>query len=206
MSGYVVVDASVAVKWLVREEHTERALAILSAWHDDEITPAAPYLLPFEVANALHRRVIRDQLSVGDTARMISQLLSSRLAVASDGRATRQSPCVGNRTSTGGGLRRPLLSSGRSAQLRAVDRRREIPPRGTPGCPERPLDRRARSPGLATGNPAGWPSLCQQGERKLQLARSLQAKFAQRGAGRRMRRPYGRADSFNGTEFRLPAE
>lgn len=79
MSGYVVVDASVAVKWLVREEHTDRALAILSAWHDDEVTPAAPYLLPFEVANALHRRVFRDQLSVGDTARMISQLLSSRL-------------------------------------------------------------------------------------------------------------------------------
>lgn len=79
MSGYVVVDASVAVKWLVREEHTDRALAILGAWHDDEVTPAAPSLLPFEVANALHRRVIRDQLSVGDTARMISQLLGSRL-------------------------------------------------------------------------------------------------------------------------------
>ena len=79
MSGYVVVDASVAVKWLVREEHTDRALAILSAWNDDEVTPAAPYLLSFEIANALHRRVVRDQLSVGDTARMISQLLSSRL-------------------------------------------------------------------------------------------------------------------------------
>ena len=79
MSGYVVVDASVATKWLVREEHTDKALAILSAWHDEDITPAAPYLLPFEVANALHRKVSRGQLSVGDTARMISQLLSSRL-------------------------------------------------------------------------------------------------------------------------------
>lgn len=79
VSGFVVVDASVAVKWLVREEHTDRALAMLGAWHDAEVTPAAPYLLPFEVANALHRRVIRDQLSVGDTARMISQLLGSRL-------------------------------------------------------------------------------------------------------------------------------
>ncbi|MDE2989905.1 MAG: type II toxin-antitoxin system VapC family toxin [Chloroflexota bacterium] len=79
MSGFVVVDASVAVKWLVREEHTDRALAILSTWHDDEITPSAPYLLPLEVANALHRRVIRNQLNVGDAARMILQLLSSRL-------------------------------------------------------------------------------------------------------------------------------
>ncbi len=79
MSGYVVVDASVAIKWLVREEHTDEALAILSAWHDEDVTPAAPYLLPFEVANALHRKVLRDQLTVRDTARMISQLLSSQL-------------------------------------------------------------------------------------------------------------------------------
>ena len=79
MSGYVVVDASVAIKWLVREEHTDKALAILSAWHDEDLIPTAPYLLPFEVANALHRKVIRDQLTVRDTARMISQLLSSRL-------------------------------------------------------------------------------------------------------------------------------
>ena len=53
MSGYVVVDASVAIKWLVREEHTDKALEILSAWHDQDVTPAAPYLLPFEVANEL---------------------------------------------------------------------------------------------------------------------------------------------------------
>ena len=79
MSGYVVVDASVAIKWLVREEHTDEALAFLSALHDEDVTPAAPYLLPFEVANALHRKVLRDQLTVRDTARMISQLLSSQL-------------------------------------------------------------------------------------------------------------------------------
>ena len=79
MSGYVVVDASVAIKWLVREEHTDKALAILGAWHDEDVTLVAPYLLPFEVANALHRKVFRGQLTVVDCARMISQLLSSRL-------------------------------------------------------------------------------------------------------------------------------
>ena len=79
MSEHVVVDASVAIKWLVREEHTDKALAILSAWHDEDVTPAAPYLLPFEVTNALHRMVFRGQLNVGDASRMISQLLSSRL-------------------------------------------------------------------------------------------------------------------------------
>ena len=79
MSGHVVVDASVAIKWLVREEHTDKALAILSTWHDEDVTPVAPYLLPFEVTNALHRKVFRGQLTVGDASRMVSQLLSSRL-------------------------------------------------------------------------------------------------------------------------------
>ena len=79
MSGLVVVDASLAVKWLVREEDTDKALAILRAWHDEEVTPAAPHLLPFEVANALHRKVLRGQLSVGDSVRMILQLRGSRL-------------------------------------------------------------------------------------------------------------------------------
>ena len=81
MSGFVVVDASLAVKWLVREEHTDKALAILRVWHDQAVTPTAPHLLPFEVANALHRKVIRGQLSVGDSARMILQLLGSGLAL-----------------------------------------------------------------------------------------------------------------------------
>ena len=79
MSGFVVVDASLAVKWLVREEHTDKALAILRAWHDEEVTPTAPYLLPFEVANALHRKVLRGQLSIGGSARMIERLLTSQL-------------------------------------------------------------------------------------------------------------------------------
>ncbi len=79
VSGFVVVDASLAVKWLVREEHTDKALAILRAWHDEEVTPTAPHLLPFEVANALHRKVFRGQLSVGDSVRLILQLLGSRL-------------------------------------------------------------------------------------------------------------------------------
>ena len=79
VSGSVVVDASVAVKWLVREEDTDKALAILRAWQDEEVTPAAPHLLPFEVANALHRKVLRGELNAGDSTYLISQLLESGL-------------------------------------------------------------------------------------------------------------------------------
>lgn len=79
MSGFVVVDASLAVKWLVEEDDSDKAHAILQSWVDQDITRIAPYLMPFEVANVLHRRVLRGELSVGDSTRMIARLLESRL-------------------------------------------------------------------------------------------------------------------------------
>ena len=79
MSGFVVVDASLAFKWLVREEHTDKALAILREWHDEEVTPAAPHLLPFEVSNALHKRVTRGELSIEGAADLIGNLLTSQI-------------------------------------------------------------------------------------------------------------------------------
>ena len=79
MSGVVVVDASLAFKWLVREEHSGKALTLLHAWDRQGVRPAAPHLLPFEVANALHRRVVRGELTVEAAADLIGSLLASRL-------------------------------------------------------------------------------------------------------------------------------
>ena len=79
MSEFVVVDASLTVKWLVEEEDSDKAHAVLQSWVAQDVTRVAPNLMPFEVANALHRRVLRGELSVEDNARMIAQLLGSRL-------------------------------------------------------------------------------------------------------------------------------
>ena len=79
MSGFVVVDASLTLKWLVEEEHSDKAHAILQSWDNHDITPVAPHLMPFEVANALHRRVVRGELTVEVAAELIQSLLSSRL-------------------------------------------------------------------------------------------------------------------------------
>ena len=79
MSTFVVVDASFAFKWLVREEHTDKALVMLRAWQREEIRPAAPHLLPFEVANALHKRVNRGELSVEGAVDLIGNLLTSQV-------------------------------------------------------------------------------------------------------------------------------
>ena len=79
MNGFVVVDASLAVKWLVEEDDSDKAHAILQSWDAQNITRIAPHLLPFEVANVLHRRVVSGDLRVEDSTQMIAHLLGSRL-------------------------------------------------------------------------------------------------------------------------------
>ena len=79
MSGSVVVDASLAVKWLIDEDDSDKAHAALQSWVAQDMARIAPHLMPFEVANALHRRVLRGELTVGDSIRMMARLLESRL-------------------------------------------------------------------------------------------------------------------------------
>ena len=79
MTEFVVVDASLAVKWLVDEDDSDKAHAVLESWVTHDVTRIAPYLMPFEVANVLHRRVLRGELSVSNGARMMTRLLGSRL-------------------------------------------------------------------------------------------------------------------------------
>ncbi len=79
MSDVVVADASLASKWLVREPQSEKALTLLGSLHRQGVRPAAPHLLPFEVANALHRRVVRRELTVEAAVDLIASLLASQL-------------------------------------------------------------------------------------------------------------------------------
>ncbi len=77
MSRPVVVDASVAVKWLVNEIHTEEAFALARSWARSDIQPVAPHLMPVEVANALHQRVRRGELSLEAATRLLDALVNS---------------------------------------------------------------------------------------------------------------------------------
>ncbi len=77
MSGVVVIDASLAVKWLVREVHSDKAYALARAWTQEGVYPAAPYLMPVEVANALYRRVIRKEISLQEATSLLDGLFST---------------------------------------------------------------------------------------------------------------------------------
>ncbi len=55
----MVIDASVAAKWLLSEPGTEDAERLYLACQEGKITPYAPEILPAEVASLLWKRFIR---------------------------------------------------------------------------------------------------------------------------------------------------
>jgi predicted nucleic acid-binding protein len=71
----LVVDASVAVKWVLPEEDTPRALRIQERYQDEELDLIAPYLVVCEVANVLWRRERRGDLNATTAARCFEQFL-----------------------------------------------------------------------------------------------------------------------------------
>lgn len=75
MSEAVVVDASLAVKWLIQEEDSATAQALLLSWGREERRLVGPHLLAAETTNALHRRVARGSLTTQVAAELIESLL-----------------------------------------------------------------------------------------------------------------------------------
>ncbi|MBM3791039.1 MAG: type II toxin-antitoxin system VapC family toxin [Acidobacteria bacterium] len=69
-----VVDASVAVKWVLREENQSTALQIQELYQDEEVDLVAPHLLIAEVGNILWKRVRRGELTAAAAARCFQQL------------------------------------------------------------------------------------------------------------------------------------
>ena len=53
------------------------ALVLARSWARDGITVIAPYLMPAEVSNALHKRVVGQELSVAAASDLMETLLAS---------------------------------------------------------------------------------------------------------------------------------
>jgi predicted nucleic acid-binding protein len=79
MAGYVV-DASVAVKWLVAEKHSEAAAALLTAGH----ALIAPELMFVEVASALWSLCRRHIVTADEVHRALEDLALAPVAVTAN--------------------------------------------------------------------------------------------------------------------------
>ena len=73
----LVVDASVAVKWVLPETHSDAALAILDGGHD----LVAPDLLYPEAGNVLWKRVRRGELGAEEAAAALQTVAAAPVEI-----------------------------------------------------------------------------------------------------------------------------
>jgi predicted nucleic acid-binding protein len=77
----ICVDASVAVKWIVEEEHTDRALALyFDASRADEVI-VVPSLLPIEVTNILRKKMRQEGLTRERATALLDLFLNFSIAI-----------------------------------------------------------------------------------------------------------------------------
>ena len=77
MSRFVVVDASLAFKWLIEEVDSDKADSLAEVWNDRGFQMVAPYFMCAEVTNILLQRTKRGETSLDEGLRLIEKLLSS---------------------------------------------------------------------------------------------------------------------------------
>lgn len=77
MSRYLVVDASVVVKWYFPEQFSEHALSILDRALADETSLVAPDLMLYEVANVLWKSVRGQRLALEEAELALQHLVRS---------------------------------------------------------------------------------------------------------------------------------
>jgi predicted nucleic acid-binding protein len=80
MNGNVVVDANIAIKWVLIESDSEIAKALLAEFKNKEMTVYVPTLLSYEVTNILYREVRAGRITsetAEDGIHMIHRVVTS---------------------------------------------------------------------------------------------------------------------------------
>jgi predicted nucleic acid-binding protein len=77
--GQVVVDASVAFKWMVNEVDSDKAEALARVWATSGVRLHGPYLLPVELSNALYKRVTIGDITLDRASGLLRGFFASRV-------------------------------------------------------------------------------------------------------------------------------
>lgn len=72
----ICVDSSVAVKWLLREQHFQKARALLRYQLEQQEGIVAPPLLPIEIANILRQRTRAGKLTPHHAQQRLTRFVS----------------------------------------------------------------------------------------------------------------------------------
>ncbi len=76
MTDVVVVDASLALKWVLPEADSNTAISLLQSWNNSNIEIIAPALFTYEATNILYRQVVTNKLSYEEVSKLLTKLLS----------------------------------------------------------------------------------------------------------------------------------
>src|SRR5260370_42662307 len=76
MSDVVVVDASLALKWVLAEPDSSTAVKLLNEWTDEGKSAIAPALFTYEVTNTLYRQVVAGKLTYEEAKQGLTGLFS----------------------------------------------------------------------------------------------------------------------------------
>lgn len=75
MKNIVIVDTSIAIKWIVEETDSEKAVALLARWVKGKTVILAPILLAYELTNVLHQRIRRGEASGEEAEQLLIYVL-----------------------------------------------------------------------------------------------------------------------------------
>lgn len=76
MSDVVVVDANLALKWVLIEEDSTQSMRLLEKWTNEGKEVIAPALFAYEVTNILHRQAVTGKLTHDEALQGLSKLFS----------------------------------------------------------------------------------------------------------------------------------
>ncbi len=76
MKNIVVVDANLAIKWVVNEADSGIALALLNEWNIKGIMMIAPALFAYEVTNVLYQNLRKGKINLDQAKKVLIEVLS----------------------------------------------------------------------------------------------------------------------------------
>jgi predicted nucleic acid-binding protein len=97
VSGVVVVDASLAVAWVLPEPATEQARARLIEWERREVQRLVPCWFACEVASALYKRRRGGEITLADAERALGDVLAAVTAQTDLGRTAARALALAER-------------------------------------------------------------------------------------------------------------
>jgi predicted nucleic acid-binding protein len=76
-TAFVVVDASLAIKWVLKEDLRAEALALLSRWDQDSVTILVPSWFSCEIANVMLKRMWKSNLTLLEAQTSLDSIASA---------------------------------------------------------------------------------------------------------------------------------